>query len=102
MATRPIVIDVESLTTRQPGDACPACAASMAWARYGHGTPIRQQVFRCSRGRQPKVFEVRCRACGQLVIMYEVGQRTAVVPGDQAELRRWIREQERDALASDD
>lgn len=53
-------------------------------------------------GRQPKVFEVRCRACRQLVIMYEVGQRTAVVPGDQAELRRWIREQERDALASDD
>lgn len=96
---RPVVVDVSGAL--EPIEACPGCGASFAWVTRAS---LREVAFdwRCRPGHHPKTFELRCRDCKRLSIVYDAGDGTLAFVPNQDDAVRVARDRAReDAISLD-
>jgi hypothetical protein len=90
MPGRRVVVDM-NVAHAAPVDACPGCGVSLAWVRK---EALRLVAFdwRCGPGHHPRTFELRCRDCTRLAIVYETKAGGLAFVGDQDGALRHTRE----------
>ncbi len=98
MVGRRVVFDT-SVARPAPVDACRACGASLPWVRK---EDLREVAFdwRCRPGHHPRTFELRCRDCKRLSVVYEASGGQLAFVSDQAGALRQVRDRARDDAAA--
>lgn len=100
MAGRRVVVEANALGAPALATSCPWCNASLSWAKKVDLQPIVHSLFRCRSGHHPRAYELRCRECNGIAIVYDAENGLALLSGDQKELLRRVRELERESFAT--
>ena len=64
------VIDLKAKPEPAKLEFCPRCGASLAWVTSRDLRLVQARgVFRCRPGQEPRIYELRCRACNRLLVV---------------------------------
>ncbi|MCW5833928.1 MAG: hypothetical protein KIS78_16125 [Labilithrix sp.] len=96
MTSRPRVIDLRAKREPSKLEACPGCGASLAWVTSRDLRPVQARfIFRCRPGQEPRIYELRCRACNRLLVVVKRPDGGMHVSGGH-DMHDALREIERD------
>jgi hypothetical protein len=90
MAGRRVVVDMK-VREPAPADRCPGCNALFDGPSKRDLRQVELQ-WRCLPGKHPRTFELRCRSCSRLAIVYETTTGYLAFVSDQAASLRAIRD----------
>lgn len=101
MVSRPVVRDMKARPPSRPF-VCSGCGASLDWVTTRDLRRVHDVVWRCAPGKQPETFEVRCRDCSRLLLVYSVqGAPLEVLRDENGATRRAVVEATRERAEDD-
>jgi hypothetical protein len=92
------IVDLESAAA--PVEVRCSCGVSLEPSR---AEDLRRVSFpwRCAPGKEPKTYELRCRSCRRLLIVYKTREGELAMVPDQESALRQVRERTRDEIAQE-